>query len=263
MSADPRTQTAPAAQRTAVVTGGAAPRSIGRATAHRYAREGWAVVVVDRDEAGAREVAEEIAAQHGVPTLSFGVDVTSSADVDAAAAAVAASDLPAVGALANIAGIPSPVPFLEVSDELWDRIIAVNLTGSFYTSRAFVPQMLEGGYGRVVNMSSVSAQQGGGVFSKTPYSAAKAGVLGLTRSLARELAPHGITVNAISPGAADTNIRAGGTSEEAEAAINASIPMGRQASAEEIAALVLWLSSEDAGYITGTTQPINGGAYIS
>lgn len=250
-------------QRTAVVTGGAAPRSIGRATAHRFAREGWAVAILDRDGDGAKAVAEEVAAEHGVPTAGFAVDVTSSAAVDDVAAQIAASELPVVGALANIAGIASPVPFLEVTDQLWDTIIAVNLTGSFYTSRAFLPAMLEGGYGRVVNMSSVSAQQGGGVFSKTPYSAAKAGVLGLTRSLAREMAPHHITVNAIAPGAADTNIRAADATEESEAAINASIPMGRQASPEEIAALVVWLSGPDAGYITGTTQSINGGAYIS
>jgi 2-hydroxycyclohexanecarboxyl-CoA dehydrogenase len=201
-------------------------------------------------------------AQGGFSAAGYALDVTDSAAVNAVAAEIAASDLPPVGALANIAGIPSPVPFLEVTDELWDKIIAVNLTGSFFTCRAFLPAMLEGGYGRIVNMSSVSAQQGGGVFSKTPYSAAKAGVLGLTRSLAREMAPEGITVNAVSPGAADTNIR-GNTTAESEAALSASIPMGRQASADEIAALVVWLSGEDAGYITGTTQAINGGAYIS
>lgn len=248
--------------RTAVVTGGAGPRSIGRATATRFARDGWAVAIVDLDGEGARTLAGELSTEFGVAAEGYALDVTDSAAVDAVAAQIAASELPPVGALANIAGIPSPVPFLEVTDELWDTIIAVNLTGSFYTCRAFLPAMLEGGYGRIVNMSSVSAQQGGGVFSKTPYSAAKAGVLGLTRSLAREMAPEGITVNAVSPGAADTNIR-GNTSAESEAALSASIPMGRQATAEEIAALVVWLSSEDAGYITGTTQAINGGAYIS
>lgn len=248
--------------RTAVVTGGAGPRSIGRATATRYARDGWAVAILDLDGEGARTLAGELADEYGIPAMGYALDVTDSAAVDGVAAQIAASDLPPVGALANIAGIPSPVPFLEVTDSLWDKIIAVNLTGSFFTCRAFLPAMLEGGYGRIVNMSSVSAQQGGGVFSKTPYSAAKAGVLGLTRSLAREMAPEGITVNAVSPGAADTNIR-GNTSAESEAALSASIPMGRQATAEEIAALVVWLSSEDAGYITGTTQAINGGAYIS
>jgi 2-hydroxycyclohexanecarboxyl-CoA dehydrogenase len=254
--------TGPQATRTAVVTGGAGPRSIGRATATRFAREGWAVAILDLDGEGARVLAGELSEAHGVPAAGYALDVTDSAAVNAVAAEIAASDLPPVGALANIAGIPSPVPFLEVTDELWDKIIAVNLTGSFFTCRAFLPAMLEGGYGRIVNMSSVSAQQGGGVFSKTPYSAAKAGVLGLTRSLAREMAPEGITVNAVSPGAADTNIR-GNTTAESEAALSASIPMGRQASADEIAALVVWLSGEDAGYITGTTQAINGGSYIS
>src|SRR5699024_530441 len=114
----------------------------------------------------------------------------------------------------------------------------------------------------IVNMSSVSAQQGGGVFSKTPYSAAKAGVLGLTRSLAREMAPEGITVNAVSPGAADTTIR-GNTTAESEAALSASIPMGRQATADDIAPLVAWRSGERAGYIPGTAQAIDVGAYIS
>ncbi|WP_193106079.1 SDR family NAD(P)-dependent oxidoreductase [Brachybacterium sp. FME24] len=256
------TQPAGSQARTAVITGGAGPRSIGRATAARYAREGWAVAILDLDGDGARTLAGELAAEHGIAAQGYALDVTDSAAVNEVAAQIADSDLPPVGALANIAGIPSPVPFLDVDDALWDKVIAVNLTGSFYTCRAFLPAMLEGGYGRIVNMSSVSAQQGGGVFSKTPYSAAKAGVLGLTRSLAREMAPEGVTVNAVSPGAADTNIR-GNTTEESEAALSASIPMGRQATADEIAALVVWLSSEDAGYITGTTQAINGGAYIS
>lgn len=133
------------ATRTAVVTGGAGPRSIGRATATRFAREGWAVAVLDLDGDGARALAAELTADHGVPASGHGLDVTDSAAVDAVAAEIAASDLPPVGALANIAGIPSPVPFLEVTDELWDRIIAVNLTGSFFTCRAFLPAMIEGG----------------------------------------------------------------------------------------------------------------------
>lgn len=123
--------------------------------------------------------------------------------------------------------------------------------------------MIDGGYGRIVNMSSVSAQQGGGVFSKTPYSAAKAGVLGLTRSLAREMAEHNITVNAVAPGVVATDIRAGASDEENERRLSASVPLGRQATPQDVAALVVFLSSEDAGYITGTTQSINGGAYIA
>ena len=145
--------------------------------------------------------------------------------------------------------------------EEWNRVIAVNLTGDFLVAQAFVPQMIENGYGRVVNMSSVTAQHGGGVFSKTGYAAAKAGVIGLTKGMARELAQYGITVNAVAPGVVDTDIRVG-SSDENEKALSAAVPLGRQCRPEEIAALYVWLSSEDAGYITGTTQSINGGTYV-
>ncbi|WP_159792736.1 SDR family NAD(P)-dependent oxidoreductase [Puerhibacterium puerhi] len=250
-------------QRTAVVTGAASRRGIGFATATRFAAEGWAVALLDIDEAGAKSAADDLAAAHGVPVIGLGVDVTDPESVRSAAATVAASGLPPVGALANIAGVASPVPFLEVDMKEWRRVLDINLTGTFLACQAFLPAMIENGYGRIVNMSSVSAQQGGGVFSKTPYSAAKAGILGLTRSLAREMAPHGITVNAISPGVVDTDIRAGATDAENEARLAASVPMGRQGTPEDIAALTVFLSSEDSSYITGTTQNINGGSYIA
>jgi len=123
--------------------------------------------------------------------------------------------------------------------------------------------MIDGGYGRVLNMSSVSAQQGGGVFGKTPYSSAKAAVLGFTKALARELGPTGITVNALTPGAVDTDIRVHGTTPEIEEAIVQSIPLGRQASVDDVTALFAFLASEEAGYLTGTTQNVNGGSYFS
>lgn len=255
--------TAPAPQRTAVITGAASPRGIGLATARRYARQGWAVAVLDLDADGAVTAAEGIAEEFGVPAQGFRVDVTSQESVQQAAAAVGDSELPQVGALANIAGMASPVPFLEVGLDLWHAVINVNLTGTFLVTQAFLPEMIDGGYGRVITMSSVSAQQGGGVFSKTPYSAAKAGILGLTRSLAREVAGHGITVNAIAPGVVDTDIRADTSDEENEARLSASVPMKRQATAEEIGSLAVWLSGTEAGYITGGTHNINGGAYIA
>jgi 2-hydroxycyclohexanecarboxyl-CoA dehydrogenase len=250
-------------QRTAVVTGVGSPRGIGYATAARFAAEGWAVAALDLDELAVKEAAAAISAEHGMPVLPLHVDVTSEESVRAAARTVAESDLPPVGALANVAGLPSPVPFLEVSLELWRKVLDVNVTGCFLTSRAFLPHMIDGGYGRVVNMSSVSAQMGGGVFSKTPYSAAKAAVLGFTRSLAREMAPHGITVNAVAPGIVDTDIRAGASDADNEARLSASVPLGRQATAAEIAGLYVWLSSEDAAYVTGCTHNINGGQYIA
>jgi 2-hydroxycyclohexanecarboxyl-CoA dehydrogenase len=250
-------------QRTAVVTGAASPRGIGFATAGRYAQEGWAVALLDIDEPGIKTAEQRLREQWDVPSIGIGVDVTDRDSVLGSVNEVVESDLPPVGALANIAGLPSPVPFLEVDLALWHKVLDVNLTGTFLMCQAYLPQMIENGYGRIVNMSSVSAQQGGGVFSKTPYSAAKAGVLGLTRSLAREMAVHGITVNAVSPGVVATDIRAGATDEENEARLAAAVPLGRQGTADDIAALTVWLSSEDASYITGTTQNINGGAYIA
>lgn len=255
------TDITPRTQRTVVITGAGSPRGIGLATARRYARAGWAVALLDLNEEAVAQNAAAIAEEFGVPALGFGANVTDEPSVRAVAAELAASDLPVVGAVANIAGVASPSSFLELTLEEWNRTLSVNLTGSFLVSQAFAPQMIEGGYGRIVNMSSVTAQHGGGVFSKTAYAAAKAGVIGLTKGIARELAEHGITANAVAPGVVDTDIRVG-TTAEIETRLAADVPLGRQGTPDEIGALFVWLSSEDAGYITGTTQSINGGTYV-
>ncbi|GAA3328928.1 SDR family NAD(P)-dependent oxidoreductase [Paeniglutamicibacter sulfureus] len=251
--------------RTAVVTGAASSKGIGMAVAERYARLGWAVVVLDLDSEKSAKVAAEIGSTHDVAAFGHAVDVADEASVDAAYRAVrdevAAGNLPPVGALANIAGITSPVPFLETTRELWDKVMAVNATGTYLVTKAFLPDMLENGWGRIVNMSSVSAQRGGGVFGKVPYSAAKAAILGFTKALARELEDSGVTVNAVTPGAVDTNIRVGSTAET-EAAITRDIPLGRTATTEEVAAVITFLSSEDASYLTGGTLDINGGSHL-
>lgn len=252
-------------QRTAVVTGATSDKGIGVTVAQRYAREGWAVVILDLDGEKSAKVAAEIGNQFNVPAFGYAVDVTSEESVTAAEAAVAAEvtagNLPPVGALANIAGITSPVPFLETSLELWNKVFAVNSTGTYLMTKAFLPAMIEQGWGRIVNMSSVSAQRGGGVFGKVPYSAAKAAILGFTKALAREVADKGVTVNAVTPGAVDTNIRVGSTDEQ-EAALAAAIPVGRTATTDEVAACITFLSSEDASYLTGTTMDINGGSHM-
>lgn len=252
-------------QRTAVVTGATSDKGIGLATARRYAEDGWAVVVLDLDGEKSAKVAAEIGAEYAVPAFGFEIDVADEESVTrahaAVAAEVAAGALPPVGALANIAGITSPVPFLETTLDLWNKVMAVNATGTYLVTRAFLPAMHEQGWGRIVTMSSVSAQRGGGVFGKVPYSSAKAAVLGFTRALARELGDSGVTVNAVTPGAVDTAIRVGSTDEQ-EAAIRSSIPLGRTATTREVASVITFLSSEDAGYLTGTTIDINGGSHI-
>ncbi|KAA6435987.1 SDR family oxidoreductase [Agrococcus sediminis] len=252
-------------QRTAVITGATSERGIGMTVADRYARDGWAVVILDLDGERAAQVAAEIGERHGVPAFGAAVNV---ADEDAVAAAQAAVQaevearrLPVVGALANIAGITSPVPFLETDLKLWNTVMAVNATGTYLATKAFLPGMLEAGWGRIVNMSSVSAQRGGGVFGKVPYSAAKAAILGFTKALAREIASSGVTINSVTPGAVDTNIRVGAT-PESEAKLAADIPIGRVATTEEIAAVFAFLSSDDAAYLQGSNIDINGASHL-
>lgn len=251
--------------RTAVITGAAAERGIGQATARAYAEAGWAVAILDLDGDAAQRVATRISEETGVPAFASAVDVADEQSVQAAheavAAAVSDGRIPVVGAVANIAGITSPVPFLDTTLELWNRVMAVNATGTYLVTRAFLPDMLAAGFGRIVNMSSVSAQRGGGVFGKVPYSSAKAAVLGFTKALARELGSSGVTVNAVTPGAVDTNIRVGST-EEQEAAIVRDIPVGRTATPEEVAAVIVFLSSDAAAYLQGSTIDINGGSHL-
>jgi 2-hydroxycyclohexanecarboxyl-CoA dehydrogenase len=251
--------------KTAVITGAAAPRGIGQATARSYARSGWAIVILDLDGDAAAEVARTIGEEFGVPAFGARIDVADEASVAEAQAAVQAEvdadRLPPVVALANIAGITSPVPFLETTLDLWNKVMAVNATGTYLVTKAFLPKLIEQGKGRIVNMSSVSAQRGGGVFGKVPYSAAKAAILGFTKALARELTDSGVTINAVAPGAVDTNIRVG-TTDEIEAKIAADIPLGRTATADEVADVIVFLSSDEASYLQGTTIDINGGSHL-
>lgn len=252
-------------QRTAVITGATSEKGIGVSTAERFARQGWGVVILDLDGEKSARVAQSIADEYGVPALGHEINVADESAVgrahDAVASAVIAGSLPPVGAVVNIAGITSPVPFLETTVELWHQVMDVNATGTYLVSKAFLPEMIENGWGRIVNMSSVSAQRGGGVFGKVPYSAAKAAILGFTKALARELGTTGVTVNAVTPGAVDTNIRVGSTPEQ-EAAIARDIPVGRTSTTEEVAAAITFLASEESAYLTGVTLDVNGGSHM-
>ena len=247
--------------RTVIVTGAVSPRGIGRATAELLAGQGWNVGIIDLDAGGCRELAEELTSRHGVQAYGAAADVSDEQRVRAAVDQLE-DNLPQVVALANIAGVSSPVPYLELTSDEWHRVININLNGVHYVTRRVVESMVKNEVGRVVSLSSVSAQRGGGTFSKTPYSVAKAGVIGLTRSLARELGPHGITVNAISPGPIDTDIMGGTLSDERKDELAADLVVGRVGVPHDIAAAISFLISEDAAFISGQTLNVDGGLYM-
>ena len=164
--------------------------------------------------------------------------------------------------LVNIAGITSPQRLLEVTPEMYSLVMDVNMRGTLYMTQAVVPTMKKQKTGSIVNMSSVSAQRGGGVFGGSHYSAAKAAILGYTKAAARELGPDNIRVNAICPSFIDTDITAGMMTPDKLAAIVASVPLGRPGHAHEVAGCVLFLASDLSSYITGIELDIHGGSHI-
>jgi len=247
--------------KTAVVTGAGSKRGIGRATAHALAAAGWNIAVLDLDETGAKDAADEVAERHGVQAVGVGCDVTDAASVETALAVVEQA-VPAIGALVNNAGITSPTPFLQVTSEEWERIFAVNVRGSYNVTRRVAPGMAERGFGRIVFLASVSAERGGGVFGGVAYSAAKAAQLGFARALARELGPRGVTVNAVAPGLIDTDITGGALQGERETQLLAGIPVGRKGNVADVADLITYLCRAESGYITGVTYDVNGGSHI-
>jgi 2-hydroxycyclohexanecarboxyl-CoA dehydrogenase len=249
-------------ERTAVVTGAASPRGIGRATADRLARDGWSIAILDLDDEAAKRTAAEIAGNRSVASLGIAADVSDEDSVETAIAQVEAGLPPIIG-LANVAGVSSPIDFLDVTAAEWDRVFDVNIRGTFLVTRRVLPTMLAAGVGRIVNVSSISAQRGGGTYSKVPYSASKAAVIGFTRALAREMGPHGITVNSVAPGPIDTDIMGGTLTDERKAEMSAGSMIGRVGTVAEVAALMAFLLSEDAGYITAATYDINGGLQVS
>ena len=172
------------------------------------------------------------------------------------------ADLPPVGALVNNAGVTSPTRFSEVTVSEWDRVMRINVQGSFLATRRAMPGMVARGFGRVVMLSSVSAERGGGVFGGVAYSAAKAALLGFARALAREVGPHGVTVNAVAPGLIDTDITAGKLDPERKAKLLAEVPMGRSGTTEDVADVIAFLCRPSTSYVTGATWDINGGSHI-
>ncbi len=229
---------------------------MGRAIAIQLARDGAAVAVWDLNGDGATSTAGTIV-QSGGAAIACTVDV-SLADAVTGAAARTRRELGPITILVNNAGISGFCPLLDLTEEMWDRIMRVNLKGPFLCARAIVPDMLAAGWGRIVNISSSSTQQG--ARNMAHYVASKGGVAGFTKALAMEFVSRGITVNTVAPGFVDTPmLRASPVDVEAAAAAS---PMGRPGQPEDIAAACSYLVSEAAGYITGQTISANGGRYL-
>lgn len=253
------TATAFPTERTAVITGAASERGIGRALARRLATGGWSLALLDRDAEGVRAAAREFDAPHGV--VGIAADVSDPRAVDSAVARIE-RELPPVVGLANVAGISDPTPFLELTHERWETVLRVNATGTFLMTQRLAAGMVDRGLGRVVNLSSTAAQNGGGNYSKSSYAASKAAIEGMSRAAALELAPEGVTVNCVAPATIDTDIMGGPITPERAPAFLRSLPVGRIGTVEEVAALIEFLLGPDAGYITGVTYNINGGLRI-
>ncbi|MFN8637316.1 MAG: SDR family NAD(P)-dependent oxidoreductase [Chloroflexota bacterium] len=243
------------AGKVALITG--ARGGIGRATAVALAAEGARLVLGDVAELAETAEAARAAGSPGVATVKL--DVTSAADAEAAVS-LAVERFGRLDVLVNNAGVGKPAPLAEVSDELWDWIMDVNLKGSFICARAAAPKMGPGG--AIVNVASLAGRASSPAMA-CAYSASKAGLLGLTRHLAKELAPRGIRVTAVNPGVVLTplsvdNYPAGHLDKVVE-----TVPMGRAAQPEEIASVILFLASDAASYVTGASLDANGGIFMA
>ena len=241
----------------AIVTGGAGLNGLGFATARLMASHGARVVVLDLAGAGPEAAAALLDGGH----LGIVADVTDKASCDAAVAAVLKA-FGRIDVLINNAGITQPAKTLDITGADYDRILDVILRGTLYMSQAVLPAMREQQSGSIVCISSVSAQRGGGILGGPHYSAAKAGVLGLARAMAREFAPEGIRVNCITPGLIGTDIIKGKLTEEKKAEIAETIPLGRLGRADDVAGACVFLASDLSLYCTGITLDVNGGMLI-
>ena len=241
----------------AVISGAASPRGIGLCTARLFAEHGARVALLDLQESASREAAASLAGQGHI---GVACDVTDKGACIAATQAVL-ERFGQVDILVNNAGITQPIKFLDIAPENYDAVLDVSLRGMLYLSQAFIPPMRAKG-GSIICMSSVSAQRGGGIFGGPHYSAAKAGVLGLAKAMAREFGPDRIRVNSVTPGLIQTDITAGRLTDTMRADILKGIPLNRLGEAADVAGACLFLASDLSSYLTGAVIDVNGGMLI-
>jgi 3-oxoacyl-[acyl-carrier protein] reductase len=243
--------------RVAIVTGGA--RGIGKAIVRTFVREGAKVAIVDIEKIKKLEALKKEIKKMDGEVITISCDITKSSEVKEMVSQVQRS-LGRIDILVNNAGIIRRGTIETVTEEDWDRVIEVNLKGTFNCCKAVVDIMKQQGYGKIVNVSSIAGKMGD-ITSAPGYGPSKAGVDALTKTLARQLAPYGINVNAVSPHAIETEMSAQ-WSEERRGEIIASIPLGRLGKPEDVAEAVLFLASDEASFITGEILDVNGGALM-
>lgn len=246
--------------RTALVTGAAA--GIGRAVALRFARDGMAVGVLDLNLDGAESVAAEIRAAGG-QAIALAASIADRKQMSAALSRLREAFGP-VTVLVNNAGITGYCPFEELTDDAWDKVMEINLKGTFIVTQLVLPDMKAAHWGRVINISSSSAQTGAETMAH--YSASKGGVIALTRTLARELGPLGVTVNNIPPGSVMNTLMSEATRDRfpiSTEQLLKTLPVRRTGEPEDIANAAAWLAAEESGYVTGQTIGVNGGRVVS
>jgi NAD(P)-dependent dehydrogenase (short-subunit alcohol dehydrogenase family) len=243
--------------RIAIITGGAGMNGLGFATARMLAAHGASVAILDLESANPAGAAAELGAGH----IGLVANVTSKEQCDAAVEAVL-KQYGRIDILFNNAGITQPRKTLDISAADYDAVLDVSLRGTLLMSQAVLPSMQRQQGGSIICTSSVSAQRGGGILGGPHYSAAKAGVLGLARAMAREFGSDGIRVNCITPGLIATDIIRGKLTEERKGEIAEQIPLARLGRAEDIAGAVVFLASDLASYCTGITLDVNGGMLI-
>ncbi len=239
-----------------LVTGGA--RGIGKAIAENFAKEGAHLVIADISLSSAEETAKEIAATSGVRTLALALDVSKSGDVTAAFEKII-KEFGRIDVVINNAGITKDGLILRMKEEDWDAVININLKGVFLCSKEAVKLMVKQRYGRIVNIASVVAFMGNP--GQANYSASKAGIVGLTKTIAKEYASRGVTVNAVAPGFIATAMTEA-LPDNIRQEMLKSIPVGTFGSVDDVANAVAFLASPDNGYITGQVIHVNGGMYM-